>query len=156
MPSPYSEDLRERVIARVESGTSRREAAEHFEICPSSAIKWFQCWRDTGSCAAKPMGGSVSPLDKHEEALRAIIAETPDITLDEMVVAMHERKIAGSRSALWRFLDRHGITFKKKLCTQPNASGLTWRWRAGVGFKPEDFSTRPGWCSSTRRRPTPR
>jgi hypothetical protein len=30
------------------------------------------------------------------------------------VTTMRKRRIPGSRSALWRFLDRHGITIKKK------------------------------------------
>jgi transposase len=113
MPRPYSEDIRERVVARVEAGASRREAAEQFDICPSSAIKWMQRVDETGSCAAKPSGGSVSPLDKHEAELLALIAEEPDMTLDEMVAEMHRRRIPGSRSALWRFLDRREITLKK-------------------------------------------
>jgi transposase len=113
MARPYSEDIRERVVARIEGGASRREAAEHFDICPSSAIKWMQRLEKTGSCAAKPMGGSLSPLDRHRQELLALIAETPDATLDEIVSAMHKRKIPGSRTALWRFLDRHGITLKK-------------------------------------------
>lgn len=113
MARPYSEDIRERVVARIEGGASRREAAEHFDICPSSAIKWMQRLEKTGSCAAKPMGGSLSPLDRHKKELLALIAETPDATLDEIVSAMHTRKIPGSRTSLWRFLDRHGITLKK-------------------------------------------
>jgi hypothetical protein len=28
---------------------------------------------------------------------------------------MRKRRIPGSRSALWRFLDRHDITFKKTI-----------------------------------------
>lgn len=113
MARPYSEDIRERVVARIEGGASRREAAEHFDICPSSAIKWMQRLEKTGSCAAKPMGGSLSPLDRHKKELLALIAETPDATLDEIVSAMHKREIPGSRTSLWRFLDRHGITLKK-------------------------------------------
>lgn len=113
MARPYSEDIRERVVARIEGGASRREAAEHFDICPSSAIKWMQRLEKTGSCAAKPMGGSLSPLDRHKKELLALIAETPDATLDEIVSAMHKCKIPGSRTSLWRFLDRHGITLKK-------------------------------------------
>ena len=67
----------------------------------------------TGSYAAKPMGGKISPLDSYKQELLALIAETPDVTLDEIVSAMHRRKIPGSRTSLWRFLDRHGITLKK-------------------------------------------
>jgi transposase len=92
MPRAYSADIRGRVIARVESGASRREAAEHFEISASTAIKWVKCFRDTGSCAAKPRSASTRWF-----------SDQPDLTLDEVVSAMHKRGIAGSRSAVWRF-----------------------------------------------------
>jgi len=62
MPAAYSADIRGRVIASVESGSSRREAAEEFDVSASSAIKWVAAYRTTGSCAAKPRGGSTSPL----------------------------------------------------------------------------------------------
>jgi transposase len=113
MPAPYSNDLRERVRAKVESGWSRRETAELFDIGASSAIKWMQRVEETGNCAAKPMGGSVSPLDEHKEVILALIVETADMTLDELVVAVHKRKLGGSRTALWRFLKRHEVTLKK-------------------------------------------
>lgn len=114
MPNPYSAELRERVIARVESGASRREAAEHFEISASASVKWLQRWRDTGNSMAKPSGGSTSPLEKHAKWLLALVARQPDLTLDETLAAMRRQRIPGSRTALWRFFDRHGITFKKK------------------------------------------
>ncbi len=115
MPKSYSGDLRERVIAAVEAGASRREAAERFEISASSAVKWLQAWRDGGVCGPKPRGGSRSALEDYAERLLSLIAERPDRTLDELVAAMHKRRFPGSRSALWRFLDGHGITFKKSL-----------------------------------------
>jgi transposase len=114
MPTAYSSDLRGRVIARVESGASRREVAEQFEISPSIAIKWVACFRATGSCAAKPRGGSTSPLEAHADFLLALIAQHPDLTLDEIIHAMRKQRIAGSRTALWRFFKRHKVTFKKK------------------------------------------
>ena len=114
MPNPYSADMRERVIAKVESGASRREAAEHFEISASAAVKWMRRWRDVGSAAAMPRGGSTSPLEKHGNWLLTLIAKQPDLTLDEVFAAMRKRGIAGSRTALWRFFARHEITFKKK------------------------------------------
>ena len=39
MPKAYSADIRMRVIARVEGGASRREAAEQLDISPSAAVK---------------------------------------------------------------------------------------------------------------------
>ena len=114
MPRPYSDDLRERVIEAVEAGASRREAAESFNLSASSAVKWLQRWRDTGSARAKPSGGSTSPLEKHAEWLLALVGEQPDLTLDEIVAAMRKHRIPGSRTAVWRFFERHNVTVKKK------------------------------------------
>jgi transposase len=44
----------------------------------------------------------------------ALISKQSDLTLDEVVAAMRKRRIAGSRSAVWRFFKRHNISFKKK------------------------------------------
>ena len=114
MPRAYSADMRERVIARVEGGGSRREAAEHYDVSPSTAVIWVKRFAETGQCAAKPRGGSTSPLEAHAEVLLALIEEQADLTLDEVICAMRKRRIAGSRTAVWRFFQRHKITFKKK------------------------------------------
>ena len=113
MPKPYSIDLRGRVIEEVETGASRREAAERYGLSPSVVVVWMQRFEETGSVAAKPSGGSSSPLEKHAEFLLGLIAEQPDLTLDEIVAAMRKRRIAGSRSAVWRFFARRNISFKK-------------------------------------------
>ena len=116
MPRAYSGDMRQRVIAEVESGASRREAAEEFEVSASTAIIWVKCFRETGRCVAKPRGGSISPLEKHADFLLDLIEKQPDLTLDEVVLAMRKHKIRGSRTAVWRFFQRHKITFKKSMC----------------------------------------
>jgi transposase len=113
MPKPYSQEFRTRVIEDVVTGASRREAAEHYGISPSVVVIWAQRFEETGSVAAKPSGGSTSPLEKRAKFLLALIAEKPDMTLDEIVAAMHKRRIAGSRSAVWRFFARRDISFKK-------------------------------------------
>jgi transposase len=113
MPKPYSADLRARVIGSIEAGATRRETAERYDISPSVVIIWAQRWEETGSVAAKPSGGSTSPLEADAEFLLRLIAEQPDLTLDEIVAAMRKRRIAGSRSAVWRFFKRHNISFKK-------------------------------------------
>ena len=113
MPKPYSDDLRARVIEDVVTGASRREAAEHYGISASIVVIWAQRFEATGSVAAKPSGGSTSPLDDHVEFLLGLVADKPDLTLDEIVAAMGKRRITGSRSAVWRFFDRHNISFKK-------------------------------------------
>src|SRR5215472_1077730 len=113
MPRPYSNDLRVRVIEEIEAGASRREAAERYELSPSVVVIWAQRWEETGSVAAKPSGGSTSPLEKHAKILLALIVVQPDLTLDEIVAAMRKKGIPVSRSAVWRFFERRGISFKK-------------------------------------------
>jgi transposase len=98
------------IVDAVEPGASRREAADWLDVSPSSAIKWMQRRQATGSIAPKPSGGNISPLEAHAALLFAPIAQQPDLTLDEIVAAIHKRRIAGSRSAMWRFFQRHKIT----------------------------------------------
>jgi len=113
MPRAYSGDLRARVIEEISTGASRREAAERYGVSPSVVVLWAQRFERTGSVAAKPSGGSTSPLEAHAKFLLGLIVEQPDLTLDELVAAMNKRRIPGSRSAVWRFFDRRGISFKK-------------------------------------------
>lgn len=137
MPRAYSADIRARVIARVESGASRRDAAEHYEVSPSTAVIWVKYFRETGRCAAKPRGGSVSPLEAHAEFLLALIDEQPDLTLDEVIAAMRRHKVPGSRTAVWRFFQRHKLTFKKSLARGGAAA-------RGRGARPAALDARPG------------
>jgi transposase len=113
MPKPYSVDLRARVIEDVQTGASRREAADDYGISPSVVIIWVQRFKETGSVAPKPIGGSISPLEAHAEFLLGLIRDKPDMTLEEIAAAMRKRRIAGSRSAVWRFFHRRDISFKK-------------------------------------------
>ena len=150
MPKPYSGDLRARVIGDIVSGASRRAAAEYYGISPSVVVIWAQRFETTGSVAAKPSGGSTSPLEKHAEFLLALIAKQPDLTLDEIVAAMNKRGIPGSRSAVWRFYDRRNISFKKKLCTRRSKSARTLPTPAGAGCASKACLIRRGWCSLTK------
>jgi transposase len=118
MTKAYSEDLRERVIAAVEAGATRRAAATQFKVSVSSAIRWVQRWQTEWAIAAKPRGGSVSPLEDHAAALVGLVTERPDLTLDEFCAVLQERKITTSRVSVWRFFSRHGLSFKKNSARQ--------------------------------------
>ena len=114
MPKTYSGDLRARVTAAITSGMSRNEAAEVFGVAISTAIKWMQRLRDTGSWEAKPRGGGTSPLEQHKERILAVVKERPDATLKEIKAELRKQHIRTSQTALWRFLGRQNITRKKK------------------------------------------
>src|SRR5262249_34100806 len=133
----------------VESGATRREAAEEFAVSASTAVIWVKCFRQTGRCAAKPRGGSISPLEKHANFLSGLIEKQPDLTLDEVVLAMGNHEIPCNRVAVWRFFKRHKITCKKK----PARSGAGARGR-GAGAPALDARTGHVWSRSTglRRR----
>lgn len=100
MSKPYSLDRRERVIESVAAGASRREAGERLEVSASSAIRWVQRCVQTGSPAAKPSGGSTSPLEEPAQWLFKLIADEPDLTLDEIVVASRAGWRDGSTAML--------------------------------------------------------
>src|ERR1700729_1729009 len=150
MAGANSADKRQRVIDRVENSASRREAAEHYEVSPSTAVIWVKCFRETGRCAAKARGGSMSPLEKHADFLLALIELEPDLTLDEVVGVMRELKIPGSRTAVWRFFQRHKITFKKSAARGGAKKARTWRAHGGAGCENRVCLTQPGWCSLMR------
>ena len=114
MPKTYSDDLRERLTAAVTSGMSRNEAADVFSVAISTAVKWMQRLRDTGSWEAKPRGGGTSPLEQHKERILTVVSERPDATLKEILAVLGKQGIHTSKSALDRFLARHKITCKKK------------------------------------------
>ena len=92
MSKPYSEDLRERVVAAVEGGLSRRQAAGVFDVGVSTVIRWVQRFRATGSFAAKPMGGDHRSLltGVRDWILERIEAE-PDLTIEELQNELRER-----------------------------------------------------------------
>lgn len=145
MANAYSTDLRERVVLTIDEGASCHESAEIHRVSVSSAIRWHQSWRCSGSVEAKPSGGSHSPLDDHVEEILAIIQEQNDRTLDEIVAEMQRRRLPGSRTALFRFLGRHGITRKKRFCMPVSRKGQTSHAPGGAGSASKAFSTRRAW-----------
>src|SRR6185312_1464800 len=104
MTRPYSMDLRERAVAAVEAGQSRRQVAKLFQVGESSVIRW--CARRTsGTCAAKPMGGHRRPILLSErDWLLARLTAVPDLTLRGLLRELKDRGVKVSYGALWAFL----------------------------------------------------
>ena len=115
MAKGYSKDLRERAVAIVEGSESAREAARMLDIGAATAIRWIDRWTSTGTVEAKPgTGYSKSPLKTHERWLLDLVSTEPDLTLEEIRARLRrEKKLAVAASSVWRFYDRHEITFKK-------------------------------------------
>ena len=116
MGKPYSMDLRERVVSAIEGGVSTRQAGERFAIGIATAGTWARLKRATGEVRPAKQGkpkGCV--LDAHADFILGALAEAPDTTLDEMVERLREeRAVTVVRTAVWKFLDRRGLTHKKR------------------------------------------
>jgi transposase len=117
MAKGYSKDLRLRAVSIIEAGESAREAARLLDLGASTTIRWIDRWTRTGSVEALPgTGHSRSPLKKHEQWLLDLVAVEPDLTLAEIRARLvREKKLRVGTTSIWRFYDRHEITFKKNL-----------------------------------------
>ena len=134
MTRPYSEDLRERVVRVVESGTSRNAAAKQFDVSISFVVKLMQRWKQRGTIKADKYGGwKKSKLAPHGDRIRALVTENCDITIDELCVLLAAEGIEAKRSTLGDFLLAQGLSRKKRQPTPPSRSALTSRRREPLG-----------------------
>ncbi len=114
MTRPLSNDLRERVVAAVLGGESCRSVAARFGIAVSSAVKWSQRHRATGSVAPAKIGGHRKPtLEPHRAFIIERINETSHLTLHRLKDELAARGVQVSHNAVWLFLRREGLSFKK-------------------------------------------
>jgi putative transposase len=114
MARPLSNDLRERVVAAVSRGQSCRAVALRFGVSVSSVVKWSQRHRATGSVAAGKMGGHRKRvLEPHRAFIKERISQTPHLTLHGLKDELAARGVKVSHNAVWMFLWREGLRFKK-------------------------------------------
>jgi transposase len=114
MTRPLSNDLRERVVAAVVSGETCRSAAARFGVAVSTVVKWSQRYRATGSVAPGKVGGHRKPiLTPHRAFIVERIAQTPHLTLHGLKRELAARGVKVSHNAVWLFLRREGLRFKK-------------------------------------------
>ena len=140
MPAPYSQDLRERVIGFMELGGSAQAAAARFDVSVSSAIRWAQRWRAEGHARPRAMGGDRrSRLVEYRARVLQLVAQQPDLTLQEIRSALVSScGITVGLSTVYRFLDAHKLTLKKRPYTRPSRTAR--------------MSPKPGACSSVANR----
>ena len=139
MGRAYSQDLRERVMAAVESGTGAYAAASIFRVSVSYIYKLLGRRKRTGETSARPWAGGPKPkLAAHDEALRAGVMSEPDATLAELqawLVAEHNVKV--SIGCLWKRLRHLGLTLKKSHCAPPNKTARISPRPATNGIQPQ-------------------
>ncbi len=115
MAKPYSMDLRDRVVMSViRDGMSCHAASSRFGVAISSAIKWVQRYRETGSAAPKPMGGRKPNILSGATREWLLDRVTRDFTLRGLVAELAMRGVKVDYVQVWRFAHAEGLSFKKK------------------------------------------
>jgi len=156
MGRAYSLDLRERVVAAVErDGLSRREAAERFGIGISSAIRWVERVRKTGSAAPGQMGGyKPKAIAGEHRAWLLVRVKEGDFTIRGLVVELAERP-QGRLPNDVELCSRREAELQKKASSPASAIGLTLPADGGSGSSIRTVSRPSAWSSSTRPGPRP-
>ena len=114
MTRPLSTDLRKRVVAAILDGESCRSVASRFGVAVSSVVKWSQRYRATGSVVPGRMGGHRRRLlEPHRAFIMEQIGRTPHLTLHRLKDELAARGVHVSHNAVWLFLRREGLRFKK-------------------------------------------
>jgi transposase len=106
---------------------SARQAAERFGVGIATAIVWTRRARETGERSARKQGQPKrSKLDPHRDYLLGLVEAEPDVTIAEMQERLRmEAGIEASVGTIWTFLDRNGLTFKKRPPTRPSRTAPT-------------------------------
>ncbi len=128
MGRPYSNDLRKRVVAAVEGGLSRHEAAARFGVGISTAIRWARRFRERGSFAPDRMGGKKPKAIAGEHRVWLIgRCATKDFTLRGLVEDLAGRGLKVDYRSVWRFVHAEKLSYKKKPFSPASKTGPTSR-----------------------------
>jgi transposase len=116
MVKALSVDLRTRVLAAVSAGASHRAAAARFGVSAASVSRWRALARGKGHVRPGPLGGDrrSGRIEAQAPLILALLAETPDITVEELRAALGERGLAFGYGTMQSFFARHRITRKKR------------------------------------------
>jgi transposase len=155
----YSQDLRSRVLAAIDSGVAARAAASVFRVSVSYVYKAVIRRRQTGEVSASSRRGH-RPRKltvEQEAALAAHIAAHPDVTLAALQTWLaDEHAVRLSNGAMWAAVDRLGLSFKKRHSAPLSKTVRMSLPDAGSGRRHNPLSTLTNSFSSTRPAPVPR
>jgi transposase len=120
MARALSLDLRDRVVAAIAGGLSRRQAAAQFGVSAASAIRWQQLVAEHGTPKPQQQGGDrrSGRIEAHADLIMDAYEATSDITLAELQALLAEHGADVAIGTIWRFFRRRGITRKKRRRTR--------------------------------------
>jgi transposase len=151
MTRPYSEDIRERALARADAGETVRSIAEALQISPSCVTKWKNLRRDTGGLSPGKIGGHKKRVLSGANAdwLRKRVRSGP-FTLRKLTRELAARGIKTDVRAVWTFVHAEGLSFKKKRSIPPNKTVPTSPVNGPAARRIKTGLTLRAWCLSTR------
>src|SRR5438445_12277924 len=121
----YSPDLRAKIMAAVDAGMSKSQAARTFRVGLATIKRYAALRRDHGTLAPTPHPGR-RPLirsEQQKEVLRAQLLAHPDAYLDEHCALWEAQTgVRLSTSAMSRTIRRLGFTRKKGRWVPPSAT----------------------------------
>jgi transposase len=129
MATPYSQDLRDRVLAAGDRGMKTKQIARVFDVSPAWVRRLKQRRRETGETAPRPMGGATF-IKIDRTLLAELVRQQPDATLEEL---RQRLGVQCAISAISMALKALGLSFKKRRCTRPSRTAPTWRCGVGSG-----------------------
>jgi putative transposase len=119
-------DLRERDVAAIVGGMSRRQAAAHFGISYSVAIYWMKRLRETGSAAPGQMGGQ-KPKKISGEHRTWLVDRCREraFTLHGLVAELGARGLKVDYRSVWDFVHAEKLSYKKRRWSPANRTDRT-------------------------------
>ena len=156
MGKPYSLDLRKRVVAAIEGGMSRNQAAKQFGVAISTAIGWMQRVEETGSVAPGQMGGHKPKAISGDHAVWLLQRiKDGDFTIRGLVAELAGARPEGRLPLGVGFRACREAQLQKKAWWLANAIVPTSRGGEPSGQSIKTASNLSGWSSSTRPGPGP-
>ena len=154
MGKPYSLDLRKRVVAAIEGGMSRNQAAKQFGVAISTAIGWMKRVDETGSVAPGQMGGHKPKAVSGDDAVwLSQRIKDGDFTIRGLVAELAGRGLKVDYHSVWDFVHAEKFSFNQKACWLANATVPAWLGGELSGQSTKVASKLSGWSSSTRPGP---
>ena len=135
-------DLRQRIAASYEQGEgTQADLAERYRVSFGFVKKLLGQLRRTGDLAARHRFSGRKPklLGEHRRQLRAILAKTPDATLEELREALG---VDCTIQAIHYLLEDMGLTYKKRRSGPVSRTGHRLPARGGRGAGAKAVSTR--------------
>ena len=108
----YSDDLRQRIFEDCDGGMTTRVVATKYRVSESWVRRLKQRRRQTGEWSARRRKKFRTPiLSPHYDRIRTLIADQPDLTLEELRTRLG---LVVGLTALWETVRRLGLSWKKK------------------------------------------